>query len=41
MSTTRTSPADLGPIFEEVFCEFVDAGYLRIAYGGAEIGGHL
>jgi aldehyde dehydrogenase (NAD(P)+) len=31
----------LGPIFEEIFSEFVDAGYLRIAYGGAEAGEYL
>jgi aldehyde dehydrogenase (NAD(P)+) len=31
----------LGPIFQEVFSEYVEAGYLRIAYGGAEIGEHL
>jgi aldehyde dehydrogenase (NAD(P)+) len=31
----------LGPIFQEIFSEFVDAGYLRIAYGGAEIGEYL
>jgi aldehyde dehydrogenase (NAD(P)+) len=31
----------LGPIFEEIFREFVDAGYLRFAYGGAEVGAYL
>lgn len=31
----------LGPIFEEVFAEFVAAGYLRFAYGGAEVGAYL
>ena len=28
----------LGPIFEEVFAEFVDRGFLRFAYGGADVG---
>ena len=31
----------LGPVFEEVFAEFVDRGYLRFAYGGAEVGRYL
>ena len=31
----------LGPILEEVFTDFVEAGYLRFAYGGAEIGATL
>jgi aldehyde dehydrogenase (NAD(P)+) len=31
----------LGAILEEVFEEFVDAGYLRFAYGGAEVGEYL
>ena len=31
----------LGPIFEEVFAEFVEAGYLRFAYGGADVGQYL
>ena len=31
----------LGPVFEEVFAEFVEAGYVRFAYGGAEVGEHL
>ncbi len=31
----------LGPIFEEIFAEFVDAGYLRFAYGGADVGAYL
>ena len=31
----------LGPIFEEVFAEFVKAGYLRFAYGGVDVGVYL
>ena len=31
----------LGPILEEVFAEFVAAGYVRFAYGGAEQGAYL
>jgi aldehyde dehydrogenase (NAD(P)+) len=31
----------LGPIFEEIFSEFVSRGYLRFAYGGAEVGQYL
>ncbi len=31
----------LGPLFEEVFAAFVNAGYLRIAYGGADVGAIL
>ena len=31
----------LGPILEEVFEEFVAAGYLQLAYGGADVGEHL
>lgn len=31
----------LGPIFEEVFAEFVQAGYLRFVYGGADVGEYL
>lgn len=31
----------LGPVFEEVFAEFVEAGYLRFAYGGADVGATL
>ena len=31
----------LGPVLEEIFAEFVAAGYLRFVYGGAEIGAHL
>lgn len=30
--------AYVGPILEEVFAAFVDAGYLRVVYGGAEVG---
>jgi len=28
----------LGPLFEEMFAEFVEAGYLRFAYGGVDVG---
>ncbi|HKU68155.1 MAG TPA: aldehyde dehydrogenase family protein [Candidatus Baltobacteraceae bacterium] len=31
----------LGPIFERAFSAFVDAGYLRFAYGGADVGAYL
>ncbi|HEV3154518.1 MAG TPA: aldehyde dehydrogenase family protein [Candidatus Baltobacteraceae bacterium] len=31
----------LGPIFERAFEPFVDAGFLRFAYGGAETGAYL
>ncbi|MEM6289483.1 MAG: aldehyde dehydrogenase family protein [Bacteroidota bacterium] len=33
--------AYLGPILEEAFAAFVEAGYLRIAYGDADVGGTL
>lgn len=31
----------LGPILEQAFAPFVNAGYLRFAYGGADAGAHL
>ena len=31
----------LGPIFEEIFSEFVERGFVRLAYGGAEVGARL
>ncbi len=31
----------LGPILEEIFAAFVHAGYLRVAYGGADVGEYL
>jgi aldehyde dehydrogenase (NAD(P)+) len=31
----------LGPIFEDVFKPLVDEGYLRFAYGGADVGKYL
>ena len=31
----------LGPIFEEIFAEFIDQGLLQMAYGGAEEGAFL
>ncbi len=30
----------LGPIFEKAFKSIIDAGFLRIVYGGAEVGSH-
>jgi aldehyde dehydrogenase (NAD(P)+) len=32
---------DLGPIFEDALAPLVDGGYLRFAYGGAEVGRYL
>lgn len=31
----------LGPILEEIFAPYVQAGYLRFAYGGADVGDYL
>ncbi len=31
----------LGPVFEEIFGEFVDRGFVRFAYGGADVGAYL
>jgi aldehyde dehydrogenase (NAD(P)+) len=31
----------LGPIFEDIFAPIFQAGYLRFAYGGAEVGDYL
>ena len=31
----------LGPILERAFAAFVDAGYVRFAYGGADVGAYL
>jgi len=31
----------LGPIFEEIFAGFVERGFVRFAYGGAEVGARL
>jgi aldehyde dehydrogenase (NAD(P)+) len=31
----------LGPFFEEIFAPLVSAGYLRFAYGGADVGAQL
>jgi aldehyde dehydrogenase (NAD(P)+) len=31
----------LGPVLEDVFAPYVQAGYLRFAYGGAEVGSFL
>ena len=39
----KTNPVNsyLGPVLEEVFAEFVAAGYLRLVYGGADVGEYL
>src|SRR5262249_5544939 len=31
----------LGPFYEQAFAPFVERGYLRFAYGGAEVGSYL
>lgn len=31
----------LGPIFEKSFAPLIDAGFLRIVYGGADVGSHI
>jgi hypothetical protein len=31
----------IGPLFEEAFARFVDRGFVRVAYGGAEVGAYL
>ena len=31
----------LGPLFEEIFAEFVEAGYMRFAYGDVDVGVYL
>ncbi|MBA2661777.1 MAG: aldehyde dehydrogenase family protein [Bradymonadaceae bacterium] len=31
----------LGPFIEESFAEFIEAGYLQMAYGGADVGAYL
>ena len=31
----------LGPVFEEIFADFAAAGYIRFAYGGADVGEYL
>ncbi|HVP66159.1 MAG TPA: aldehyde dehydrogenase family protein [Anaeromyxobacteraceae bacterium] len=31
----------LGPIFEEIFAPFAERGFVRLAYGGADVGAHL
>lgn len=31
----------LGPVLEEVFAEYVERGFLRFVYGGAEVGAYL
>ncbi len=39
----KMSPVNdyLGPIFEDIFAPVIQAGYLRFAYGGAEVGDYL
>jgi aldehyde dehydrogenase (NAD(P)+) len=39
----KMSPVNdyLGPIFEDIFAPIIQAGYLRFAYGGAEVGDYL
>ena len=39
----KMSPVNdyLGPIFEEIFAPYIQAGFLRFAYGGAEVGSYL
>ncbi len=31
----------LGPVLEEIFQTYIDAGYLQLLYGGANVGAHL
>jgi len=31
----------VGPLFEEAFARFVDRGFVRVVYGGAEVGSYL
>jgi len=31
----------LGPVFEAIFAPFIQAGYLRFAYGGGDVGSYL
>jgi acyl-CoA reductase-like NAD-dependent aldehyde dehydrogenase len=31
----------LGPFYEHVFSEFISRGWLRLLYGGADVGGYL
>ena len=39
----KSHPAQdpVGPLFEEAFARFIDAGYVRVVYGGAEVGAYL
>ncbi len=39
----KMSPVNdyLGPILEDIFAPYVQAGFLRFAYGGAEVGNYL
>src|SRR6478672_252812 len=31
----------LGPFYEQIFAEFISRGWLRLLYGGADVGGYL
>ncbi len=31
----------LGPIFEEIFADFIERGFVRFVYGGADVGAYL
>src|ERR1700756_4077284 len=31
----------LGPFYEHIFSEFISRGWLRLLYGGADVGGYL
>jgi len=39
----KSHPAQdpVGPLFEEAFASFIDAGFVRVVYGGAEVGAYL
>ena len=39
----KMSPVNdyLGPIFEDIFAPFIQAGYLRFVYGGGDVGSYL
>jgi aldehyde dehydrogenase (NAD(P)+) len=43
VSVLKMNPVNsyLGPLLEEVFAEFVDAGYVRFVYGGVAVGTYL
>lgn len=39
----KSHPAQdpVGPLFERAFARFIDAGFVRVVYGGAEVGAYL